>query len=172
MSILVTSADFRTAFATNERLVQMEELALIKREHFPVSVPRGIVGHSVRLTPTNVPQTLAKITGYALVAWTPTLASARQDTVVWIARSISTTALPNSVRMAVPVWTMYSPTVVHAQMVTLASTASMLLITAWGSHVSMVAPAWIHWLVSSASASHPTPNASAAEVWLKFNLNQ
>lgn len=82
MSLLVTIANFRTAFATNERHVKMEEPALIKREHFPVSVPRGIVGHSVRLTLTNVPQALAKITGYAPVAWTPTLASARQDTVV------------------------------------------------------------------------------------------
>jgi len=82
MSILATNANFRTAFATNERLVKMEEIASIKREHFPVSVPRDIVEHSVRLTSTNVPQALAKITGYAPAAWTPTLASARQDTVV------------------------------------------------------------------------------------------
>ena len=60
----------------------MEEFALIKREHFPVSVSRGIVGHSVRLTLTNVPRALVKITVYASVVWTPTLASASKDTAV------------------------------------------------------------------------------------------
>ena len=68
MSILVTSANFRTAFATNEHLVLTEETASIKRGHLLASVPRGIVGHSVRITSTNVRQALAKITGYAPVA--------------------------------------------------------------------------------------------------------